>query len=380
MLASSKKFIQVVPVYPPALTFKEDYFTWPAVMMKELGYDCEFVTLARKKSDAGVESRKSQSGHKEVEVVNGFPVRRFSSTAKLLWYVLRQNAVLHTHLRPFAPSLFAGILPKRKIITPFTYELGSNQLVKWLSLFLMRRFDKVIPISPYEGEVYLKNGFRKDQVVWIPLAIDYKLFSTAKKEKAVAGKFGIKDASFTIVTVANFRYFKRVDVLLKAFAEVKKKVKDSQLILVGDDRLAQEGKLSIVQMVNKMGLKGVIHTGYQPAEVICKILKFASVFANTSSVESQCIAAYEAAAAGLPLCLSRIPSFSYVFNGNALYHTYDDHRQLASNLLRYRNDTGLVKKHAAFLKKFVKAWDYRFVREKMLQVYRDAFGFGVKKQ
>lgn len=370
----AKKFIQVVPVYPLSLTFKEDYFTWPAVMMRELGYDCEFVTLAKKKSGAGVESRESQSGHREFEVVNGFPVRRFSSTAGLLWYVLRQDAFLHTHLRPFAPSLFAALLPKRKVITPFTYELGSNVMVKWLSLFLMRRFDRVIPISPYEAEVYIGNGFRREQVVWIPLAIDYKLFSAARKERAVAGKFGIKEGGFTIVTVANFRYFKRVDVLLKAFAEVRKKVKGSQLILVGDDWLSQEGKPAIADMARQMGLKGVVALGYQPAEVICRILRFADVFVNTSSVESQCIAAYEAAASGLPLCLSRIPSFTCVFGGNALYHTYDSPSQLAGNLLRYCTDRKLAKAHAASLRELVKAWDYRVVREKLLKTYQDAFG------
>lgn len=370
----AKKFIQVVPVYPLTLTFKEDYFTWPAVMMKELGYDCEFVTLAKKKSGAGVESQEGQSGHREFEVVNGFPVRRFSSALGLVWYVLWQDCVVHSHLRPYLPSLLAALLPKRKIITPFTYELGSNALVKWLSLFLMRRFDKVIPISPYEAGVYLSHGFRKEQVVWVPLAIDYGLFSAARKERAVARKFGIKNAGFTIVTVANFRYFKRVDVLLKAFAEVKKKVKDSQLILVGDDWLAHEGKPTIGEMVKKMGLKGVVRTGYQPAEVICKILRFADVFANTSSVESQCIAAYEAAASGLPLCLSGIPSFTGVFKGYAFYHDYDNPSQLAGNLLMYFRDRELAGKRIASLRELVKGWDYGIIRKRLMKLYNEAFG------
>lgn len=371
----ARKFIQVVPVYPLTLTFKEDYFTWPAVMMREQGYECEFVTLSRKVSKGGVESSASSAAHRDFEMVNGFPVRRFSNFLALLWYVFRQDCVIHSHLRPYLPSLLAGLLPKRKVITPFTYELGSSFIIRQLSLFLLRRFDRVVPISPYEGEVYLQHGFRKERVVWVPLAIDYGLFSGARKERAVAKKFGIReDASFTVVTVANFRYFKRVDVLLRAFAEVRKLVKDSQLVVVGDDWLAQEGKPSIAEMVRELGLKGVVCTGYQPAEVVCKILKFADVFANTSSVESQCIAAYEAAASGLPLCLSDIPSFTGVFKGHALYHAYDDHSQLAGNLLRYFRDKGLARKHAFFLREFVKGWDYGPVLKRMRDLYQGVFG------
>ncbi len=365
----AKKFIQIVPVYPLALTFKENYFLWPAVMMKEKGYDCEFVTLAQTAKKGGVESEKSAAAHKGFEVIDSFRVRRFASTLGLLWYVLRQDCVLHAHLRPYLPSLLASLLPKKKIITPFTYELGSNFLIRQLSLFLMRRFNNVIPISPYESEVYLQHGFRKEQVVWIPLAIDYALFSRAKKEAAVAKKFGIKNARLTLVTVANFRYFKRVDVLLRAFASLQKSVKSSQLIIVGDDWLAQEGKPSIAEIIKELGLVNVIRTGYQHSEVVCKILKFADIFVNTSSVESQCIAVYEAAAAGLPLCLSDIGSFTEVFREHALYHHYDDAASLKANMLHYYSDKRLAGRNAAFLKKFVKVWDYEVIKRKLWAAY-----------
>jgi glycosyltransferase involved in cell wall biosynthesis len=354
-----KKFIQVVPFYPLPIpqTFKEDYFMWPAVMMKAKGFVCEFVTL--------------QNNQKAFETVNGFPVKRFSNPLKLILYVLKQDALIHAHLRPFLPSLLTGLLPKKKLLTPFTYELGSNFFIKQVSLFLMKRFNKIIPISPYEADVYLRHGFKKEKIEWIPLAIDYSLYSGAKKDAKLARKFNLNKNEFTIITVANFRYFKRIDVLLKAFKELKKSIRKSKLVLVGEDCLAKENKPTIIEMIKELKLKDVVLTGYQPADVISKLFAHSDVFVNTSSVESQCIAAYEAAASNLPLCLSDIGSFTYVFKEHALYHKYTDHNQLASNLNLYYKDQKLAKRNASYVKKLVKTWDYGVVKKKLWKTYSE---------
>ena len=355
-----KKFIQIVPFYPlpTGQVFRENYFLWPAAMMREMGFECEFLTLNGK-----------NSSQKELEVLDGFTVRRFSSAVKLLMYVFGQDALVHSHLRPFPPSLFLGLLPKRKLITPFTYELGSNALVRLLSLWMMRRFDKVVSISPYEEQLYLKNGFRREQVDFIPLAIDYRFYSRPVRDAAAMRKFGLKKNDFIIITVANFRYFKRVDVLLEAFKEFRKTVRNGKLVLVGEDWLAREGRPTIKEMVKELHLDSVIIAGYQPAAEIRKLFALSSLFVNTSSVESQCIAVYEAAAAGIPLCLSDIGSFTEVFREHALYHRYDDAASLASNMLQYWNDRKLAGRNAAFLKKFVKAWDYETIKRKLWAAY-----------
>jgi len=361
-----KKYIQIVPGYPLPLVqpFKEDYFAWPAVMMMKKGFDCEYVTL--------------RNGRKAFEVFDGFPIKRFSSVFRLLWYLFRQDALIHAHLRPNAPSLFAGLLfNRKKVMTPFSYELGSNWLIEKVSLFLMKRFDRVIPISPYEAEVYLKHGFKKDKVTFIPLAIDYGLYSHPKKDAAVARKFGLEKKKFTFITLANFRYFKRVDVILEAFGEFRKRVPDSRLLIVGEDMLAQESKPTIREMVKSLGLiegKDVILTGFQTADVVCRLFAYSDVYVNSSSVESQCLAAYEAAAAGIPLCLPRHRSFSDVYEDYVLYHSYDSPSQLAANMLRYYKDRKLVARNTAYVKKLVKDWDYEVVKRKMEKLYDEVLG------
>lgn len=350
------KFLQVVPVYPLTITFKEDYFTWPAAIMREKGFECEFLMLGKK-------------GEKKLESINGFTVRRFSSTPALLFYALRQPCLLHAYLRPYPPTLFAGLLPKKKLMTPITYELGSNFLVRKLSIFLMKRFNRVLPLTPYEEGLYRECGMKN--LRRIPLAIDYGLFSHPRKDKAVEKRFGLGGGKFTVITVANFRYVKRVDILLKAFRELKKSIKDARLVIVGDDWLAQENKPTIAQMVEEFGLKDVLHLGYQPAEVISRILAYANVFVNTSYVEAQCLAVYEAAASSIPLCLSNIPSFTSVFGDYAFYHGCDDYMQLVGNILRCRSEKKLVKRNTSYLKGFVKEWDNSVVRRKMWKTYSE---------
>jgi glycosyltransferase involved in cell wall biosynthesis len=350
------KFIQIVPVYPLTITFREDYFTWPAAMMKEKGYDCEFLTLRKK-------------GEKKYEVINGFPLKRFSNTLSLLFYVLRQDCLLHVYLRPYSPSLFAGLLPKKKLMTPITYELGSNSFVKWLSVMLMKRFNRIIPITPYEEEIYRRHGIKK--LARIPLAVDYEMYSHPAKDADVEKKFGLSGNHFTIASVSNFRHVKRIDILLRAFKEVKNSVKDSRLVLIGDDWLAQEKKPTVKQMVAELGLTDVLLTNYQPAEVISKILAYANVFANTSAIEAQCIAVYEAAASRIPLCLSNLPSFTSVFGDYALYHDTEDYVQLSKNILKYHDDSELAKKNSSYLRAFVKDWDNSEVSRKMWQAYSE---------
>jgi len=372
-----KKFIQIVPFYPLTLnqTFKEDYWTWPAAMMKEKGFEPEFVTL-RSRSLKPIEMfvNLHRGGLKPFEVINGYVTKRFPSIFHLWWYLLRQDALIHTHLRPYPPSLFAALLPKKKVMTPFSYELGSTWLIKQLSLFLMKRFDRIIPISPYEAEVYAQHHFKKGKVVFIPLAIDYGLYSNPKKDDKLAQKYGLRKGDFTVITVATYRYFKRVDVILAAFKELKKKVKNCRMIVVGEDWLAKENKPSIKEIIASLGLKegrDVVLTGVQPPDAIRRFFYYADVFVNSSSVESQCLAAYEAGAAGLPLCLPRHRSFSDVFTDNVLYHTYDDPHELAENLFRYYSDKKLVGRNVSYVKNLMKGWDYGIVKAKLGGVYEE---------
>jgi glycosyltransferase involved in cell wall biosynthesis len=352
------KFIQIIPgVCFGSLLFKEDYFFWPASMMKNKGYQVEFVTIDKGTSPA-------------TEMYEGIKILRFKNTFSLLNYIfLQKNALVHSHLRSYPPSLFVSIIKRKVIHTPHNYQLGSNLMVKLLTIFLFRRFEKILALTPYEKDIYLKNNIPSSKIVYVPHAIDYAYFSKTKKKVALARKLSITGKDFVIITVANYRKVKKMETLFKAFKTLTTKSKHFKLIVVGKDLLDQEGGPTLSEMIASMKLSNVTLAGYVKPEDSKDYYSLSHVFVNTSESESMCLAAYEAAAAGLPLCLSNIGSFTSVFSTYVKYHNYWDHTKLADNLLFYFNNPSISKLHAKSLKKLVIQFDYKYAKERMKKIY-----------
>ncbi|MBI3034054.1 glycosyltransferase family 4 protein [Candidatus Woesearchaeota archaeon] len=356
------KFVEIVPEYPMRLGMneKEDYFYWPAKLMMDKGYKVEFFTLKKKNKPSK-------------EVFNNITVRRFSSPLSLLVHLFFQRGVklIHAHLRPFTPSLFAALLfNKRRIITPHSYILGSSRLIAELSIFLFKRFDKIIALTPYEKGIYLKKGIPSDKVFLLPHPVDYEFYSKKISGKeTVRKKWKINKNTFVVISVANIRKFKRMETLLNAFKIFNAEVINSKLIIVGEDQLYKERAPSLNDMIEQFGVKNVILTGFQSHNSVRSILNISDVFVNTSDNETQCLAVYEAACVPVPLCLSEIGSFTGIFRDSALYHKYYDFEKLAANLSSYYNDTKLRKKNSQSAKKLMRLWNFSAIKKKMEKLY-----------
>jgi len=374
-----KKFVEVVARYPVFSNFreKENFYLWPAKLMIEKGYDVEFLTLIDKRNKYAI---------KKEEVVAGIKVKRFKNTSALLSYIKKDKSIelVFSLLRPYLPCLFSGVVGKKSILTPLTYIVGSNKIIEKVSLFFMNRFDKIIALTPYERDVYLKKGISKDKVVWLPFSVDYDYFSkkVVFSEMNFRKKYGIRAEDFIILSVANMRQFKNVDIIIKAFSIFHEKVKNSKLVIVGGDFLSskihreqRKGPSSMKEIVDKLGLRGeVILTGDVDVSEVRKFLNISDVFVNSSEPEAQGIAVYEAAAAGLPLCLSNIGSFTSVFKELALYNKPRDSEGLVQNYLTYYNDKKLREKNGRFLRMFVKDWDYNVNKKKMEKLFDGLLG------
>ncbi len=367
-----KKFVFISPNYPSVflLMEKEDYTANPCRFMKELGYDAEILTLWRK-------------GLKEEETVRGIRIKRFKSTFSLLNYINSSDDVIlvHSLLRPFLPTLLSSLLNKPKIMTPNTYHLGSNKLVSFISLILMKRFDFLFNLTPYEREYFKKSGIDGEKLKFLPMPIDYKFFSQKVSNKeSIRKKWGVDEGDFVIVTFCNIKAVKNVDIMLRAVFLLKNKIKNIKFILVGPnsldnvryrDKYQKEHHFVLRDEVNKLSLKeNVIVTGVLDFEDIIGILNISDVYVNSSSIETQCLSAYESSAAGLPLCLPRLGTFTMVFKDRALYHNPRDPNKLAENLLFYYKNPKQRKSMGSVLKVFVKDWDHDIIKKKMICYYK----------
>ncbi len=369
----AKKFIQLVPFYPTPyeLQPREDYFLMPADIMREKGYDVEFVTLQNTAPTPEYETGKDTALPEEI--YKGYLVKRFRNILSLYRYIRSQKgAMLQVHLRPYPPSQFASfVAPQKKALRPFTYLLGSNRLIQILTKLAMPRYDLIQCVTPYEIDIYKNAGVPEKKMKWIPLSIDYPFFSEKPKNaKEVAEKWGYADSEFIIISIAQIRFHKRFDDVMRALKIIREKIPSAKFLAVGEDWLPRQNLPGIHQMAKSIGVEdSVVITGFHPPEMVNSFIHGSHAFVHGADNEYQGLVTYESAAAGKPLCLSNIGTHTSVFGKRALYHEVADHKKLSENLLKYYEDDSLRKEHTAANKKLVKDWDYEVIKEKMSDAY-----------
>src|SRR3989338_10507675 len=305
-----KKFIQLVPFYPTPyeLQPREDYFLMPADLMREKGYETEFITLRNTAPTPEYKTGKDLAPAEEV--YKGHLVKRFDTIIKLYRYMRSQkDAVLQVHLRPYPPSQFASfIAPQKKALRPFTYLLGSNLPIRLLTKLAMPKYDLIQCVTPYEIDIYKKAGVPEKKMKWIPLSIDYPFFAEAPKNtKQVAEKWGYADSEFVITSIAQIRFHKRFDDVMRALKIVREKIPSAKFLAIGEDWLPRQNLPDIHQMAKSIGVEdSTIITGFHPPGMVASFIHGSTAFVHGADNEYQGLVTYESAAAGKPLCSSNI--------------------------------------------------------------------------
>jgi glycosyltransferase involved in cell wall biosynthesis len=139
----------------------------------------------------------------------------------------------------------------------------------------------------------------------IPIGIDLMRFKL-KDQEALRAEHDIPAGAKVLLYVGRLEREKRVDVLLRAFAELKahKKSagKDFQLLLVGDGRKRSE----LEGLVSELKLGGVRFMGALPHDKVADVMNTADVFVLCSAFEGSPTVIKEALACGLPVVATKV--------------------------------------------------------------------------
>lgn len=359
-----KKFIEVVSQYPLPIPIysKEDYQTWPVLMMKEKGFTVKIITLKKK-------------GQKKRELINNIEIIRFTNFLKLFLYIiLNKDALFYAQGKIF--PLFTGFFAKKAVY--ITHLTMGKKLPKYLSnpflRFIYKRslssFNKVITISPYEKSLLEKLGF-KDNLIYIPNAIDFDFFSKPYVGKEFAEKNNLKKKSKKIVFLGNLHQGDKtnIETLFKAFKIILGDFPDSKLIVIGKfpKKIITHKELTSIK-------RSVIFTGWLPHFEFIKAFAVADVFVNTSRYEGNPLSIAEAACARIPICLSDIPTLKSIYKESALYHDPNDFFELAKNIKIYLKNQKLAKKKSEEINKVVKdGLNINIVKTKMENLFVQVF-------
>jgi len=216
--------------------------------------------------------------------------------------------VIHLH-EPFVPLLPFQVLRRSKVLTVATFHAAKDQGRQWYAYFRPAishwwpRIQGKIAVSP--AALRLVERYFDDHYEIIPNGVNYEQFATPMPPFPE-----FKDGKLNMLFLGRLEKRKGLPYLLQAYAQVKARLPDVRLIIVGPDGGMRAGAEAFVR---REGLTDVVFTGYVSDGDLPRYYRTADIFcAPNTGNESFGIILLEAMAAGTPVVASNIEGFAYV--------------------------------------------------------------------
>jgi glycosyltransferase involved in cell wall biosynthesis len=267
-------------------------------------------------------------------------------------------------LAPAPASFFAKMKMKKtkrggKTKTLINYHSGEarDHLQRFRSAsFVLSRVDKIVVPSRYLVDVFREFDLAASAV---PNIVDLTQFPFRERNPTRP----------RLVCTRGFSRYYSVDVVVKAFAEVKKEYPEAQLDLVGGGPLEAD----VRKLVADLDLTGVRFKGIAAHQEIGKYYDQADIFINASSLDNMPLSVIEAFASGTPVVTTAPECMPYLVEHErtGLLSPVGDEKALAANVLRLLRDPALATRLAQNAHNESKNYTWNAVREQWLNIYRE---------
>lgn len=227
-------------------------------------------------------------------------------TLKATWHAMKEEAeVFHYH--GVGPSLVSWIprvfRPKARVVTTFhspdrlhqKWGLVARLFLTWGERSAIKFAHETITVSR-SLNVYCQERYGKT-TTYIPNGVP-SMQNT--KASMIDSAFGLKGDDYILV-VTRLVPHKGVHYLITAHAQLKT---NKKLVIAGDSSFTD----AYVKQLKRMANDQVIFTGWQNGQMLAELFSNASVYVQPSESEGLPISVLEAAAYGLPIVASDIPS------------------------------------------------------------------------
>jgi glycosyltransferase involved in cell wall biosynthesis len=175
-----------------------------------------------------------------------------------------------------------------------------------------------------------------------------------------------------LVCTRGFSAYYSVDVVVRAFAEVKKAYPGTKLDLVGGGPLEAD----VRKLVAELELSDVNFAGVASREEIGKYYDQADIFINASWLDNMPVSIIEAFAAGTPVVTTSPESIPYLVEHErtGLLSPVGDEKALAASVVRLLSEPGLAARLAQNAYQESSKYTWKAVRGQWLKVYRGLVG------
>jgi glycosyltransferase involved in cell wall biosynthesis len=280
-----------------------------------------------------------------------------------LWRGLRDVDVAHIFSASYwsfllapAPAWFFSRLRGVKSLINYHSGEARDHLRRFRSgKFVLSRVDKIVVPSGYLVDVFREFGLPASAV---PNIVDLTQFRYRPRVPLRPH----------LVCTRGFSTYYSVDVVVRAFAEVKQEYPEAQLDLVGDGPLES----NIRKLVADLNLSGVNFTGVASRQEIGKYYDRADIFINASWLDNMPLSIIEAFAAGTPVITTSPECMPYLVEHErtGLLSPVGDYKALAANVIRLLRDPALAADLAQNAHDESQKYTWENVREQWVKTYR----------
>jgi L-malate glycosyltransferase len=280
-----------------------------------------------------------------------------------LWRGLKDVDIAHIFsasywsflLAPAPASFFAKMRGGKTLVNYHSGE-ARDHLQRFRSAqFVLDRVDKIVVPSGYLVDVFREFGLPATSV---PNIVDLAQFRYRSRTSLRP----------RLVCTRGFSAYYSVDVVVRAFAEIKKEYPEAQLDLVGNGPL----EANIRKLVADLNLSGVNFAGVASRQEIGKYYDQADIFINASWLDNMPLSVIEAFAAGTPVVTTSPECMPYLVEHErtGLLSPVGDEKALAANVIRLLRDPALAARLAQNAHEKAQSYTWKAVREQWLNTYR----------
>jgi len=259
------------------------------------------------------------------------------------------------------PAWLVGRLRGTKVLINYHSGEARDHLRRWRTApAVLRRVDRIAVPSAYLVDVFREFGLEAQA---IPNIIDAREFCYRRR----------KPLRPRLVCTRGFHRYYSVDLVVRAFAQIKKDFPEAALWLAGKGTSERNIRTLVDE---ELKLTGVEFTGVVPYREIGRVYDQADIFINASWLDNLPLSILEAFAAGTPVVTTAPEGIRYLVEHErtGLLSEPGDWPALARNVMRLLRDPDLALRLAEQAHEELQRYQWPAVRKQWLNLYRTVAG------